>query len=191
MKKKINKKILLIFIVLVILTAGFIFYFFQGAKEEPLVLTEPESKRTLKLTSPAFENGQLIPVRYSCHGEGINPPFQISGVPEETKSLTLIVVDADAPYGVFTHWVLWNISSSTSFIEENSLPEGGMQGTNSFGEQSYGAPCPSKNESHHYYFLLSALDKELDLDSSSEKRDVERVMCRHTIDWAELIGLYP
>lgn len=191
MKKKISKKFLLIFIVLVILAVGFIFYLSWEAEEEHPELIKPESKETLKLSSPAFENKQLIPVKYTCDGEGINPPFQISGVPEETKSLALIVVDIDAPYGVFTHWVLWNINPQTSLIEENRVPEGSIQGTNSFEEQSYGAPCPPKNGYHHYHFRLYALDKKLDLDPSSEKRDVEKIMCGHFFDWVELIGLYP
>ena len=62
------------------------------------------------LTSPAFENGADIPKKYTCDGGDINPVLEIQNVPEEAKSLALILHDPDAPMdGGFTHWVVWNI----------------------------------------------------------------------------------
>jgi len=143
----------------------------------------------MKLTSPVFENNQLIPQKYTCDGENVNPPLQISEVPEGVKSLALIVIDPDAPAGVFTHWVLWNINPQTSLIEENSLPEGAVEGLNSFKKHSYGGPCPPSG-THHYHFRLYALDKKLDLASSSEKTEVEKAICGCFSEWVEIIGLY-
>ncbi len=165
---------------------GVVFYLFQRSKEKPLELPE---KLNMKLNSSAFENNQLIPAKYTCDGEDISPPLEISGVPEGSQSLVLIVDDPDAPMGTWDHWIVWNINPSTSSIEENSVPEEAIEGMNSFGKQPYGGPCPPSG-THHYHFKLYALDTKLELDSSSEKKDVEKAMENHILDRAELIGLY-
>ena len=58
----------------------------------------------LSISSPAFEHGG-ISLKYSCEGESINSPLDIQGLPEETKTLSIIVEDPDAPNGTFIHWV--------------------------------------------------------------------------------------
>ena len=180
-------KILIIFIILIFLIIGGLsFYFLQRSSKTSLELPE---QKIMRLTSPAFENNQLIPSKYTCDGEDINPPLRIEGVPEETKSLVLIVDDPDAPLGTWDHWIVWNIDPSTSLIEENKVPEGAIEGKNDFGKNSYGGPCPPSG-THRYHFKLYALDKKLQLDSSSEREAVEKAMEGHILDWAELIGLY-
>jgi Raf kinase inhibitor-like YbhB/YbcL family protein len=77
---------------------------------------------TLQLTSPAFANGDPIPDKYGYTAENVNPPLEISGVLEETKSLALVMDDPDAvePAGkIWDHWVVWNIDPTTSTIPED------------------------------------------------------------------------
>lgn len=143
----------------------------------------------MKLTSSAFQNQQPIPSKYSCDGENVNPQLQISEVPEGAKGLVLIVDDPDAPGGTFTHWLLWNIPVEAKTIEENSVPVGAVAGTNDFGKNSYGGPCPPGGV-HHYHFKVYALGTGLDLDSSAKKEDLEKAMEDHILDRAELIGSY-
>ena len=182
------QKILIIFIILVLVGGSVVFYFYQRSKEKPTELESPPQEN-MKLTSPAFGNNQLIPKKYTCDGEDINPPLEISEVPEGAKSLVLIVDDPDAPMGTWDHWIVWNIDPATSLIEENSLPEGAVEGINSFGKQPYGGPCPPGG-THHYHFKLYALDTKLSLGASSKKRDVEKAMEGHILDWTDLVGLY-
>ena len=141
---------------------------------------------TLVVKSPAFENNQMIPEKYSGDGEDINPPLKIEGIPEGTKSLVLVVDDPDAPQRTWDHWVVWNIPPVTG-IDENSIP--GIQGMNSWGKNKYGGPQPPLG-THRYFFKVYALDTMLNLDPDAKKRDVEKAMNRHILAKGELIGLY-
>ena len=140
----------------------------------------------MKLKSPAFENNQLIPGRFTCEGDDINPALIIDGIPEGTKSLALIVDDPDAPIGTWVHWVVFDIPV-ISKIEENSIP--GKAGANSAGKRNYHGPCPPSG-THRYIFKIYALDKELGLKEGAGKTAVEKAMEGHILDKAELVGLY-
>jgi phosphatidylethanolamine-binding protein (PEBP) family uncharacterized protein len=51
----------------------------------------------MKIISKEFKQGGFIPKKFSCNGENISPELEFSGVPEDTKSLVLIVDDPDVP----------------------------------------------------------------------------------------------
>jgi Raf kinase inhibitor-like YbhB/YbcL family protein len=142
--------------------------------------------KKLSVKSPAFENNKLIPVKYTCDGADVNPPLTIEGVPQETKTLVLIVDDPDAPMGTWDHWIVWNIPP-TSKIEENMVP--GTEGMGSYRKHAYGGPCPPYG-THRYFFKVYALDTQLDLKSNSTKKDVEKAMEGHILAEGELVGLY-
>jgi phosphatidylethanolamine-binding protein (PEBP) family uncharacterized protein len=81
----------------------------------------PGEKEDLLVRSVAFSHNGHIPKKYSCDGDNINPPLEISNVPSNAKSLALIMEDPDAPRGVFDHWLLWNIPPNAA-IAENANP---------------------------------------------------------------------
>ncbi|MAG12812.1 YbhB/YbcL family Raf kinase inhibitor-like protein [bacterium] len=143
----------------------------------------------MKITSSAFEHNQIIPEKFTCDGENINPALGFSDIPRETKSLVLTVDDPDAPAGLWVHWTVWNIAPGMTTIAENSVPEGGIEGVTNYGEPGYGGPCPPDGE-HRYFFKLYALDIELDLPKDADKNILEEAMIGHVLDKAELIGLY-
>jgi hypothetical protein len=143
----------------------------------------------MKVSSPEFMNNGMIPKKFSCQGQDINPELEFSGVPDSTKSLALIMDDPDAPTGTWVHWVLFNIPNDTRMIAEDSVPEDAVQGLNSWPKNSYGGPCPPSG-THRYFFKLYALDSILGLDEGATKADVEQAMQGHIIEKAELIGLY-
>jgi len=140
----------------------------------------------LVISSPAFKNKKEIPRKYTCDGEDVNPQLDIGGLPEETKSLVLIVDDPDAPKGDWVHWIVWNITP-TDKIKENSVP--GVEGMNDFRRHSYGGPCPPSG-THRYFFTIYALDTELSLKVHSRKKDLEDAMSGHILAKGELVGLY-
>ncbi len=143
----------------------------------------------LEVTSTAFKTGEAIPTEYSCKGENINPPLEIHGIPSGTKSLVLIVDDPDAPGGLFTHWIVWNIVSSTAGVAQKSVPGGGVQGTNDFGKKGYGGPCPPSG-THRYFFRVFALDQKLELPAGAKRSGLNKAMAGHIIGQGELMGRF-
>ena|ERR1700690_2950940 len=143
--------------------------------------------KELTIKSPSFTHNSPIPKKYSCDGEETNPALTIEGAPKESKSLSLVMDDPDAPHGTFDHWVVWNIPSSTTKIAENSVP--GTEGLNSARQNGFMGPCPPSG-THRYFFKVYALDTELSLGAKSTKRDLEKAMQGHILAKGELIGLY-
>lgn len=176
-----------------VLTGGGILVINKNKPREaqPISMTNNSASLTsnMKLTSPVFNNNQNIPKKYTCDGENVNPSLSIYEVPQNTKSLTLIMDDPDAPMGTWVHWTVWNIDPKTTEIAENSVPNNATQGTTSFGKPGYGGPCPPSG-THRYFFKLYALDTTLTIPSSSDKADLEKTMEGHIFEKAELVGLY-
>ena len=143
----------------------------------------------MKVTSSAFQEGGNIPSKFTCDGADVNPAVRFEGVPAEAKSLLLIVDDPDAPVGLFTHWLVWNIDPKTSEIAESSAPGGAVQGTNDFPKKGYGGPCPPSG-THRYYFKIFALDQTLDLKPGAKRTEVDAAMRGHVIAQGELMGRY-
>lgn len=143
----------------------------------------------MKITSVAFQNNTKIPSKYTCDGENINPPLEFVDVPNNTKSLVLIVDDPDAPSKTWVHWVVYNINPDVTEVEENSIPEGGIEGMTDFGKPGYGGPCPPSG-THRYFFKLYALDATFDIPQNATKQMVEEKMEGHILDKAEFIGFY-
>jgi len=142
----------------------------------------------MKITSSAFQEGGNIPSKFTCDGGETTPPLQIAEVPSGAKSLALVVDDPDAPSGLFTHWMVWNISPQTNAIAEASRPKG-IHGTNDFGKSGYGGPCPPSG-AHRYYFKIFALDRELDLPPGTKRSQLDAAMKGHVVAQGELMGRY-
>jgi Raf kinase inhibitor-like YbhB/YbcL family protein len=154
----------------------------------PAIASFAAGGATMKITSSAFHEGANIPSKFTCDGSDTSPPLQIAGVPSGAKSLVLIVDDPDAPGGLFTHWLVWNISPQTGSIAEGSAPKG-VQGANDFGKSGYRGPCPPPG-THRYSFKIFALDRELELRSGAKRSQVDAAMKGHVIAQGELVGRY-
>jgi hypothetical protein len=160
--------------------------------------TPPISEKgeiTLSVSSSAFQEGEKIPVRYTCEGEDVSPPLNWSQPPAGTQSLVLIVDDPDAPRGVFTHWVLYNVLPETRELPEAvpaqaELPDGALQGKNGFGTPGYRGPCPPPGTQHRYQFKLYALDRLLDLGPGASKQQVVDAMQEHILVQGQLTGTF-
>ena len=148
----------------------------------------------LKLTSSDFSDGDEIPRECGYKNGNEQPPLGIFEIPDEAKSLALIMDDPDAMGAVgkvWLHWLEWNIIPNTldySFFDL-SHREDHFVGVNDFGEEGYGGPAPP-DKRHTYVFKLYALDSILDLPQKSTKADVEKAMEGHIIEQTQLTGTY-
>ena len=153
---------------------------------------------TLTLTSPAFTHNGAMPARLTCDGQDLSPELRWSGLPDETKSLALIVDDPDAPDPAaprmtWVHWVLYNLPPTASSLAEavapGALPAGTRQGLNDWGRTGYGGPCPPIGR-HRYFHKLYALDTVLPDLGKPTKAALERAMKGHVLASTELVGTY-
>lgn len=177
---------LLIIVLLFALIIGGIMAVY-GNRQSPLPMKE--EKTAMKIESPAFAHEQSIPAQYTCDDNNGVPELFISGVPENAKSLALIVDDPDAPQGTRVHWTMWNIDPKTTKIAAGKTPQGAVEGMTSFGKPGYGGPCPPSG-THRYFFKLYALDTMLELEPSADKEELEEAMIGNVLAHTELIGLY-
>lgn len=145
---------------------------------------------TLVVESEAFGGGAEIPRTYTCEGDDVPPPLAFHGVPEGTKSLSLIVDDPDAPRGTWVHWIVYDLPPETASLKPRErLPSGTQVGTNSWGRTDYGGPCPPGGR-HRYVHTLYALDTKLGDLRAPTKAALESAMDGHILARAELIGTY-
>ena len=143
----------------------------------------------MKIQSDAFGHGETIPMRHAKKGDNVSPSLTFAEVPTKACSLVLIMDDPDAPRGLFTHWVVFNIGPAVRQLPEDTVPDGARQAKNGWGEPRYGGPQPPDRE-HRYFFRLFALDVSLGLADGVSREEVERAMQGHIIAQAELMGRY-
>jgi Raf kinase inhibitor-like YbhB/YbcL family protein len=114
----------------------------------------PTTATTLRLTSPAFGNGQPIPPEYTCVGDDVSPPLAWTGVPAGTAELALVVRDPDADG--FIHWVIAGLPPDAAGLARADPPAQAVEELNDFGRQGWSGPCPPSG-THNYDFRLYAL----------------------------------
>jgi Raf kinase inhibitor-like YbhB/YbcL family protein len=180
LKCSINKKYYILFVLL------FLIYGFTAK-------VEGDKKMAITVTSPAFKEGQMIPAKYTCDGQGISPPLNWQQ-PKDVKSFALISDDPDAPAGIWVHWVMWNIPAESNGLPESvpttkELPDGSKQGVTSSHTHGYHGPCPPSG-THRYYFKVYALDQMLDLPITSTKQNLLDAMKGHILAEGQLMGKY-
>ncbi len=148
----------------------------------------------MKMESTQFTDSAMIPLRYTCDGQDISPPLSWRNAPAETRGFALICDDPDAPGGTWVHWIAYDIPPDLTGLDEHIkpdriLPNGMVQGTNSWGKIGYGGPCPPGG-THRYFFKLYALDKKLDLKPGMNKDQLLKAMAGHVLADAQVMGKY-
>lgn len=142
----------------------------------------------MRLSSPAFSEGDVIPWQYTAPKANELPPLQISDVPEQARSLVLIIEDVDSPLGTLTHWLAWNIPPDTRSLDAVNLPAECCIGEDSFGKIGYLGPIPPEGR-HHYRFSVLALDAMLTLETGATRTALDRAMKGHVLDQSALSGI--
>jgi Raf kinase inhibitor-like YbhB/YbcL family protein len=135
------------------------------AWNHPAVASAPD---LIILTSPAFANGGLIPLRHAGNGVGdnISPQLTWSGVPPETVDLALVMEDPDAPLlRPFVHLVTAGVPPVPEELAEGALSSGAgkfLRGRNMLRQTTYAGPRALPGHGlHRYVFEVFALNRKL------------------------------
>ncbi|HLN79019.1 MAG TPA: YbhB/YbcL family Raf kinase inhibitor-like protein [Nocardioidaceae bacterium] len=154
-------------------------------KEETAV-NAPE---VITVRSADFGDGEPIPARFTCDGDGVAPTLSWDGVPDDAQSLALVVDDPDAPRGTFVHWVVLDMPPGTTGVDATGIPTGAVQARNSAGRASYFGPCPPSG-THHYRFTVYALSKQTGLHDGAELADAVHAVESTATARGRLVGTY-
>ena len=174
-----------------------IFFFANGLANTQECGAEPRGGAVmqLKLESPDFASGGMIPKQFTCDGADSSPALEWSDPPGGTKSFALVVDDPDAPVGNWVHWVVFDLPANLRTLARNvpkkeEMADGSRQGRNDFGKIGYGGPCPPPGAPHRYFFRIYALDTKLNLKPGATKKDVETAKQGHVLAEAEWMGRF-
>jgi Raf kinase inhibitor-like YbhB/YbcL family protein len=153
------------------------------------------SAYALEIQSPDFKEGQMIPRSFTCMGSNQSPSLSWQGEPEGTVSFALICEDPDAPVGVWTHWIVFNLPASIHSLAEGVSPDaalagGAQQGLSDFQKTGYGGPCPPLGQKHRYEFKLYALDIILSLTGAVTRAQLLAAIEGHVLAEACLTGMF-
>jgi len=189
-----KRKNLILSIILIVL----MFAFASGTPKEM-----PESKSNVaqttenkgdemsfEISSSGFSNGEKIPVKFTCEGQNISPALSWKNPPSGTAEFALICDDPDAPAGVWSHWLLYNIPPETNSIAEGERNLQGTQGVTDFGRARYDGPCPPRGKPHRYFFTIYALDKKLGLPKDLDRASLLKSVEGHILAKAQVIGIF-
>lgn len=138
--------------------------------------------QTMTLTTTAWADGGMIPVKYTQAGAQVSPPLAWSNVPDGTTSFVLIAHDVDAPVGQATddllHWMVWNIPGATRSLAEG-IPHGNPMAD---GARQISATAPgyrgpgalAAGPTHHYVFEIFALDSNIEVPAVGQSPPLTR-----------------
>jgi hypothetical protein len=145
------------------------------------------------IESKAFEDGGIVPLKYSMYGANTLPDFKISNLPATTQSIAVILHDLDVAPAFNSddnlHWLAWNIPATAPVtqIEEGKLPEGAVNGR---GRPYMGMGAPNGPRYHHYVFEFYALNAKLDLPATAGRPELLEAMKGKVIAKAAYFGRF-
>jgi Raf kinase inhibitor-like YbhB/YbcL family protein len=169
----------------------------EGQPQEPTMEEASESVSDFQLVSSAFEDGGMIPAKYTCDGDNVSPPLAWTYPPDGTAGFALVMDDPDAEEvagKIWVHWLFYNLPADARSLPE-AVPRGlalypnARAGKGDSGDGYFG-PCPPKGRAHGDHFKLYALDADLDLRGGMLKPELLEAMDGHVLALAELVGEY-
>lgn len=151
-------------------------------------------KMEITIKSTSFEDGAMIPKKYTCDGDNVSPPLSWTSGPATTKTYAIICDDPDAPFGTWVHWVIFNIPANVKELPENVakfklLANGAVQGWDSAHQLGYQGPCPPSG-THRYIFRIFALDVRMRLPPGSSAAELQKNIEGHILAKGQLTGRY-
>jgi Raf kinase inhibitor-like YbhB/YbcL family protein len=148
----------------------------------------------LLIESKAFEDGGIVPLKYSFYGANTLPDFKISNIPATAQSIAIILHDLDVAAGGNPddnlHWLAWNVPVTPPMMqtEEGKLPEGAINGRG--GRAYMGMGAPNGPRYHHYVFEFYALSAKLDLPATAGRPELLEAMKGKVVAKAAYVGRF-
>ncbi len=142
----------------------------------------------MRLTSPAFDEGEIIPPEWCAPATDTLPRLEIEDVPARAASLVAILEDPESPLGNVTHWLVWNIPPETRYLDPDDLPVGATAGLDTYGGSGEMGPPPPTG-CRHYRWEILALDAVLDLPAGASRVQLDRALEGHVLERARLTAI--
>jgi len=161
-----------------------------GCGDDETLPPPPDVPDELTVSSPAFEDGQAIPITYTCDGEGTPPPLAWA-FPDDLTGVSawaVVVLDPDAPSGTFMHWVVADLPFDKTSLDA-AIPAAAVQAKNSAGDLGYTGPCPPSGM-HHYRFLVYGLSGPTGLANGADPAEALVAVAEKAVVQGELVGTY-
>jgi len=154
----------------------------------------PSATPSMRLYSSAFDDGGTIPAFYAAK-TGKSPSLCWAKVPEGAKSLAVTCSDLDTSGATFTHWLIYDIPTTTTELKAGiatleTLSDGVVQGYNDFGDIGYGGPNPPVGSTHRYQFTLFALETAMGGTTGLASQAFANRISGHVLASASITGLY-
>ena len=164
-----------------------------------------EDDKMFTLSSPAFEDGGIIPDKY-VEDNIVSPPLKWENAPDGTECFFLVMTDQDIPGQYrenlgrgFVHWIArvpGSVSARGEGASSGNMPAGSKEFKSDYVTFSmpgygkhYGGPWPPDG-SHRYTFILFALKSVPDFSPDADFTEIASAILYNTIDVARLIGVY-
>jgi Raf kinase inhibitor-like YbhB/YbcL family protein len=150
----------------------------------------------VSLSTDALDDHGFLDPRYTCDFDNSSPELRWEGTSENAVSFAVVAEDPDAPGGIFTHWLIYNIPAALRHLPagippQDTLPNGIKQGLNSFGKLGYAGPCPPVGDrEHRYVFRLYVLSRAPELTSRAQREELLAALSDCTLETGELHALY-
>jgi len=144
----------------------------------------------LSVTSVSFADGGAIPTEYTCDGRGVPPSLRMDRVPQDTKSLAILMDDLDAEKGIAVHWMVWNVDPKNADIGGMTAGTGSVMGMNYANQAGYAAPCPPEGETHRYVWSVYASDRVLGISQNATRAQFKNALSGHVLAKGQLTGTY-
>ena len=166
---------------------------------EKLLFNDPHigHAAALPVHSRAFEDGAMLPVRYTADGAGLSPPIQWHHVPAGTRSVTVVIEDADSPTPrPLVHAIVWNLPGEDGVLGEgvlNTMQATGSSdlGRNSMLKHAYLPPDPPPGHGpHRYACQVFALDCVPEHGEAPGRGKLQELLRGHVLGSGMLVGVY-
>ena len=170
--------------------------------------TPPQRPTPMILTIGGWQDGGLIPIKFTQAGEQVSPELKWTNVPAGTVSFVVNMLDPDVSVQKTTdtqpHWIVWNIPGTATGLPEGvkpgaDIPDGSHQ-ISASGPQYRGPGAAATGPLHHYTFEVYALDTKLDVVASTAtpvinaaletRANVMKAMSGHILGKAVYVGLF-